>query len=402
MRIAFLTDEFYPTFGANSLVVKTVCEELLREGHQVYVLPFHEKTNQPKEELWQGIRILRQVPADNMQAVKNTLKKGHIGSACKLAVNHLQKKFSSPHNLQTKKNLMAEVFLQHWLNSEKIDTVVSINCSVELSFPLLRLRKKGKLPCNWLFYMLDPFASHEYYLTHNSEKNLRKLQHEIMTCADGVLATKLIYDDTATWEEATILQKIRITEFPKIQQPEQQPCEDDVSLDPAYRHVICTGSKNETVRNSAYTLALCKQVADLPIRFHFMGYGWTQGREVVEEGNCLFYPPHSPQAAQNLQLKCDFLLNIGNGVTNQLPSKVLEYISTGKPVINFYKSETCPAKALLEKADALNISEQEPLETQEEPFRTFLTKPHTPASFEEIEQVYRAYTPNAVVKNFLY
>lgn len=37
--------------------------------------------------------------------------------------------------------------------------------------------------------------------------------------------------------------------------------------------------------------------------------------------------------------KSDFLVNIGNTITNQLPSKVFEYISSGKPIINFYSEE---------------------------------------------------------------
>ena len=198
------------------------------------------------------------------------------------------------------------------------------------------------------------------------------------------------------------MQKIRITEFPKIEQPEYVPCVDDVILDPVFKHVVCTGSKNEAVRNSAYTLAVCKKVADLPIRFHFIGYGWTEGTEVVQEDNCVFYPPCSPQAAKNLQLSADFLLNIGNIVTNQLPSKVLEYISTGKPVINFYKSAKCPAMALLKKVAVLNISESFDMAEAEGALRAFLTGEHTIMSFEEIADAYREYTPKEFVKNFLY
>ena len=33
----------------------------------------------------------------------------------------------------------------------------------------------------------------------------------------------------------------------------------------------------------------------------------------------------------------DVLINIGNSISNQLPSKLLEYIGTGKPIINFYR-----------------------------------------------------------------
>ena len=37
--------------------------------------------------------------------------------------------------------------------------------------------------------------------------------------------------------------------------------------------------------------------------------------------------------------QADVLVNIGNRVENMLPSKVLEYISTGKPVLNIAQLE---------------------------------------------------------------
>ena len=68
MRIAFLTDEFYPTFGANSLVVKTVCEKLIQLGHQAYVLPFHCTEGQSAREQWENITICREVPSDGKKS----------------------------------------------------------------------------------------------------------------------------------------------------------------------------------------------------------------------------------------------------------------------------------------------------------------------------------------------
>lgn len=401
MRIAFLTDEFYPTFGANSLVVKTVCQQMMQLGHQAYVLPFHCTEALSARERWENIEICREIPSDTKRQIKKLLRQGRFLMAGKLAYSLYRQK-KDPHNVFAKKNYTAEAFLKTWLQKEQIDTVVSINCSAELSFPLLRLQKKKKLPCRWFFYMLDPFAFHEYYLTHGSEKKLQKLQHSIMANCDRVLTTKLIYDETAQWETIDILKKIIITEFPKIQAPAYEICEDDISLEPGLTHVVCTGSRNEIVRNSAFTLALCQQLKNLPVLFHFVGYGWTERAEIQKEGNCLFYPPHSPQCAKNLQLKADFLLNIGNTVTNQLPSKVLEYISTGKPIINFYKSENCPAKALLKNAVALNISEQGNLAEQAVALERFLTATHPTVPFAEIEKTYRIYTPTAVVENFLH
>ena len=45
----------------------------------------------------------------------------------------------------------------------------------------------------------------------------------------------------------------------------------------------------------------------------------------------------------------DVLVNVNNTITNQLPSKLFEYISTGKPILNLCKSEDCLSKPYMAK-----------------------------------------------------
>ncbi len=400
MNILFLTDEFFPDFGANSLVVRAVCEQLAASEHNVFVMPFVYNPALPAQQAWENIHIIRQVPQDNKVSLQNAIKRLDFIQAFKILGVMAGAKMFGPDDLRHKKKICARPFLENMIAKHNIDTVVSINCSVELSFPLLFLRKKGRLNCKWIFYMLDPFESHEYYRSHSSVKKLRRLQHKIMDSCDKVFATELIYKDTAVWEEKSILDKIVPVEFPKISKPTASPCEDDVTLPENVINIVCTGSKNEAVRNSAYTLELCRRLENEKIMFHFVGNGWTEG-EKKQQGNIIFYPPRSWQAVRNMQLGSDFLINIGNAVYNQLPSKVLEYISCGKPIINVYKSDLCPAKQLLERWDALNISEQEDIETSLADIKDFLAKAHPKVSFNEIEDRYAQYTPAAVAENFL-
>jgi glycosyltransferase involved in cell wall biosynthesis len=59
-------------------------------------------------------------------------------------------------------------------------------------------------------------------------------------------------------------------------------------------------------------------------------------------------------------INSDFLINLGNKVDNQLPSKVLEYIGTGKPIINFFQiSNDTSNKYLKHYANALLVNQDE-------------------------------------------
>lgn len=399
MKFLFLTDEFYPNFGANSLIVKTIGVNLVKKGNEVYVAPFNYSKDDKLVEVFQGIKILRKIPYDSKENAIKALKKFKILTFFKLTANIIKQKLLGPDCLKHKQRILARDILKEIINEKEIDVVVSINCSVEVGFPILYLKKHKKISAKWIFYMLDPFESHEYYRKHNKLTYLRKVQHSIMKTCDKVLATELIYNDTKKWENEDILSKIEITEFPKIEEPIRISTDNDILLDKSFINVVCTGSKNELVRNSEYTLKLCEQLGNKSVKFHFIGYGWCDKK--TEKDNMTFYPPTNWQTVRNMQLDADFLLNIGNSISNQLPSKVLEYISCGKPVINIYKSALCPTLNLLMEYDALNIYENEEIEISLKQLEDFLNKKHIKIDFPEIENKYKRYTPEFVTNQFL-
>lgn len=400
MRILFLTDEFYPNFGANSLLVRTLAKEFIKNEHQVFAMPFSYDNTLPKIETWEGLQIVRTIPYDDKSSLLDSVKKGCLATALKIGCKYLQQKCLKKEKILRKDRIAARIILEKFIQENQIDVVISICCSIELSFPLLYLRKRNKLPSKWIFYMIDPFESHSYYRGIEKITTLRKIQHEIMEQCDNVVMTGLIYNDTKEWETKEILNKITIVEFPKIEKPIMQSCADDVVLDETKINVVCTGSRNEAVRNSEYTLKLCERFKDENVVFHFIGHGWSDTeREVC--GNCIFYKARSHQAIRNLQLNADFLLNIGNIVTNQLPSKVLEYISTGKPIINVAKSKICPTIELLKPADSLTVFENEDIGAGFLKVKNFMMIQRNEKTFAEIEKQYEIYTPEYVASRVL-
>ena len=64
----------------------------------------------------------------------------------------------------------------------------------------------------------------------------------------------------------------------------------------------------------------------------------------------------STQQCRDLTAAADVLLNVGNTAANQVPSKVFEYIASGKPILNFYTNELEPGLAYLRRYPcALNV-----------------------------------------------
>lgn len=66
------------------------------------------------------------------------------------------------------------------------------------------------------------------------------------------------------------------------------------------------------------------------------------------------------EVALQAMADADVLINIGNSVPVHMPSKTLEYINTGKPMVNFYKLEDCPTLYYTKRYPlALNLFEGE-------------------------------------------
>ena len=72
--------------------------------------------------------------------------------------------------------------------------------------------------------------------------------------------------------------------------------------------------------------------------------------------------PNQPyETALQAMADADVLINIGNSVPVHMPSKTLEYINTGKPLVNFYKLADCPTLYYTRRYPlSLNLFEGDP------------------------------------------
>ena len=98
------------------------------------------------------------------------------------------------------------------------------------------------------------------------------------------------------------------------------------------------------IRSPRYFLDI---VSRLDERFEvtFMGRECEllQERFPIETKAKLITLPQQPyETALQAMADADIMINIGNSVPVHMPSKTLEYINTGKPMVNFFKMEDCP------------------------------------------------------------
>ena len=102
--------------------------------------------------------------------------------------------------------------------------------------------------------------------------------------------------------------------------------------------------------------------------------------------------------------KANVLVNVGNSVTNQVPSKLFDYISKGKCILNTYKNYNCPTlKYLKNYSLAINVFEKTELNNDSVKFietqiKNYMSKT---ISFSLIEKKYFNCTPIYVSNQIL-
>ena len=58
----------------------------------------------------------------------------------------------------------------------------------------------------------------------------------------------------------------------------------------------------------------------------------------MSNGNIILHKPVSVHLINKILNDADVLINVGNSIAAFKPSKIFEYISTGKPIVNFYQN----------------------------------------------------------------
>lgn len=209
-------------------------------------------------------------------------------------------------------------------------------------------------------YILDPYFSH--YLNVENQKLLEIKEYDLNKKADFIFMTSLILND---YNKSEILKKLiykceRI-DFPSINSEiykKNNNVEETV--------VSFFGNLYKDIRNpeNAIDLFSKTKIKNLKLNFYGQKFGFEEEyfqKLKVKYPFVNFYNPISSDEVKKEINKSDFLLNIGNSITNQMPSKIIEYINTGKPIINIHKIKECPTLEFTKKYElVLNIDENVP------------------------------------------
>lgn len=194
----------------------------------------------------------------------------------------------------------------------------------------------------WCSYFLDPYADNSETRPNEIEKRVVEEDEIFRECTNLFVVKEFV--------SKAVNSKIRdYTE--KIIYVPTHPIVDKTGSGNTNKfkrsevHCVFTGMFYDTIRNPRELFEIFKL---LPSNYYLHLY-YKGCSNIVEEyrsvlGGRLITNGYITDKTEfdNMIRSMDILLNVGNAISNQVPSKILNYFSYGKPVLNFKNCEDDP------------------------------------------------------------
>lgn len=162
--------------------------------------------------------------------------------------------------------------------------------------------------------------------------------------------------------------------------------------------ILYMGTIPEGVRSPDYFLRVLGCIRDDSLRVLFVGdktdrsliKACAQDRRIEVRGRV------SHEEAMRLLASADYLLTLGNRLTNMTPSKIFEYMAFRKPIVATYPIDSEPSLPYLERyGDVLLLDERGDPFIAAKRMTDFLNVSHEPISFDELTSIFWKNTPSA-------
>lgn len=263
---------------------------------------------------------------------------------------------------------------QHWevagyfnelekLHKKKpLSTVIAVSNNFVTQLAMLRFKRKYP-EVKWIAFITDPYAEFYIYYKYKIFKRLwrrlnLKKEQEIYNCCDYALFTAEMYkyvpnafniNPSKVKKIEFALNKFTIESEINIKNYKAKEC-----------RLIYAGAFYREIRNPGFALSILKQIPEIAVDLYvFKG----ECEDIIEanlSSNIHRYEfMEREKYLRMLETDYDILINIGNNASLQAPSKMLELLSTGKPIINFYHAKDSQYEMIEKYPLGINIGKDD-------------------------------------------
>jgi|GEM_PF-6812901 len=407
MKILFVTERYYPENDATALVVQLLCEELQNRKQEVHILSV---TGSKKVEDC----VVNNIPAFHVFSPTFASARAYVNECdgvvsrasamIDVAVNRISKKLAydvSSTGVINRDVTKIERKIRELINEHGYDVVITATAAFSKAVALESLARSKEFRGKVKFGLIetDPYVEN-IASGMKGQRRRARIKRGVYEALDFCYITPQMERglDGAVTEKYK--DRIQTYEFPKLSPPViSSPS--GIEFDREYINCVYLGMLDASYRNPTEILERFKNV-DKKIRLYIFGYGCEQ---IVSEYACeriIMGGSVSHDRASAICAEADILLNLNSTMHNMLPSKLLEYFSYGKPVINFSYINDCPSLKYTQKYPlCLNISMGDRADDSRKIEEFAISKSKASIPISEVEKLFSDCTPGCLAKSIL-
>lgn len=403
-KVLILQELLFHVADANAKLVFRICEQLYAHGYNVSVLGIaHNDEHVPE---YRGIHLIHE-PADRWKRYSRLVNK--LGRFKLLRYIFWPRSFWYRKNYECHTPFYLEA--RSWLKKHIEEYDVLIACCSPY-YPLqLAAEFTHRIPV--IYYKIDPVGAWDdkssWDAALSTVENEIKWDNEAMR----IIMPDVVYRDYMHLPTKVNGHKAVVAQFPNVRKivPLQHPSKIIEQFDKSNINLLFVGKFYADIRHPQYLFDMMEQLRDTNIVLHIVGPLNYMGfdKEYINKyftnkmSNIRFYGAVPPQEADELLLHADVLVHVGNSIDSLMPSKILDYISSGKPILNICKIRNCPTIPLMERYPiGLTVFEDEAISGRivEKVKRFCIENKGRQVPYEKIEKLYPECTIEYVGKQF--
>ncbi len=391
-KFIFLTGHYLPKPGATGMCVHQLAKEAARRGHDVVTICYDDGDNTKD---FDGVKIIRIV-------TPSFLKENMSASTTERKINHLRSLISKLVHIR-RYPLRSTALVRRYTaeieeqitNAENVVITASVN-PLEAVIAADIIKRKYPRKVMTVYYCADTLSNEKgddsiLPAEYRTKCGIR-WEKMLFESFDKVMIMECHKEHYFSSEFAEFTKKMELVNFPLFTRLEVEANEKtDAAVELTY-----AGTLYRKLRNPKYLCVLLTELSKtMKIHVSFLGSGdcYDIVDTAVEESNgCiekLGMQPHD--VAMQYIGNADVLLSIGNVDSPMAPSKIYEYMSTGKPIIHVYTcDEDSCINPLRRYGNALLIKEKDPSGC--EMMEKFIDNRKI-LSFEEVQRKFLSSTP---------
>lgn len=394
--------DYYPEPSANGICCDSLINHFLNQNNQVYVICNKrlglEKTSRLGDVIVFPVPdFLYQQFAEKKRKSRSGIKK-QIYSMLEKVADYTRLIAYAPYypisSPQRKNNYYKAA--KELIITEHINVVISTCMPADAVFASVQL--KQEFPnITFVSYFLDPIAgglNHRLYSKRLAYTLALKKERCVVDASDAVIA-QLEHEKHFREEYNTKkLEKIYFLGVPLLfERKSNQRKKENTQT------VVYAGAVSRENRNPQFIINLFKHVKNARLIMYITNDPSVAIEAAGDSSNIVIHGRISHDELESVLSDADALLNIGNNQSMQSPSKLVEYISYGKPIISTFRIENDTSAELLEKYPySLLIDERNSsnLDSVASDIDTFLDTHNEVIPYNVLKQLYRKFSPETV------